>query len=711
MTLQEVIDILVSKGIPSNEVVSYLQKSYDYIVQSIRLNQTIVPLRFNRAMKHAKYGDTSNYAKIVNSNSEQCFKEIIAPLNTNESISYTDRYTTGDVTVGKIVDSPSDYNYVDFDEVNERHTVNPSLYWIGGNIVNTLFEDTFFLAQVYTYPYLVTLNLELSIVVSDIENVTAGSTISIEWVQNYVGYVRVEVWNDGEVYEVLSESMLGNTIDWVTETIDISTGYTILVSSVEYEDTYGASNVFEIEDSTKSEYFLLADPSDCSKLGIYTDNEEVSYVDSKIFTCSGSYLLPNSDRLLCMTGDMKRDGVWLNPRNSSIDSLGPPWYDINFTEFFLDYLQDVIDVFGENGLLSSGYDTNNVLKDNTNNISYIITRGIPSFSVDAWYLFGLKTYNHNTKEYSYVDFPKVFRGTFAGGQIEPDRLNFVSELIHASCLTPNGDKLFYITSDPTVAPSRPVHINYYDTVAKTFHTKAIIYATPYRYMTPMEAIVDNNNRLWLVDETDDGSHRDKMYYNIAVVDIESMTILDQISTHIPTGDEVMHKAGRYPLSIMPDGRVHLYGRKVGSLSNEYILEYDGGIVTTNVLQSSFGDTSYFLPNGNILSAEKGSYMSPDWDNIVYYLPRIVNSFTDNTVIYSYTPPVGYYVGFFYLVGNESVIVSIHNDDSSERRVVRLDMELNEVEVVSGSNGYKLVAANDGSPHFLNPTGYRVTDYL
>ncbi len=130
------------------EKIALLQESYEEVIQMVNLEQSIHPIKLNRAgrLDHFKFKGV-----IVGSGSEVAFKHIKSQLKCGIVNSYTDEYTRDTVEVGKIGDT--DYGFTDFDQVNNEHKSVPQLFNNGVDIISTTFDNTFFLMTGYVYPH------------------------------------------------------------------------------------------------------------------------------------------------------------------------------------------------------------------------------------------------------------------------------------------------------------------------------------------------------------------------------------------------------------------------------------------------------------------------------------------------------------------------------------------------------------------------------
>lgn len=151
MTLSEVLNQLENKGMTQDEALDNLQSSYNFIIQHIRLTQSVHPVRFNRAFKIAKLGESEHYAQLNPVGSEMCFKEILSFIKTDDSKEYNEFYNLSNLSVGDM--SIAGFGWDDFDLVNDEHTSAPCIYQIGSDIVSTNVEDCFCMMQGYVYPY------------------------------------------------------------------------------------------------------------------------------------------------------------------------------------------------------------------------------------------------------------------------------------------------------------------------------------------------------------------------------------------------------------------------------------------------------------------------------------------------------------------------------------------------------------------------------
>jgi len=176
MQLQKIIDILTRDGMTSVDTIKYLQEAYNYVVRSIRLDQTVVPVRFNSAMKIPRFGSDETYGHITYSNSEVCFKDIIATIKTNTANTICTKYESDTAIIGDI--STGNYGYFinrdaegnpiyddgkvmidDGEDITEFD--NARLYQKDDIIVDTDNDKSFMLMQVYVYPYPVTITGEI----------------------------------------------------------------------------------------------------------------------------------------------------------------------------------------------------------------------------------------------------------------------------------------------------------------------------------------------------------------------------------------------------------------------------------------------------------------------------------------------------------------------------------------------------------------------
>jgi len=227
MKLDKIIDILEQHGVPSGDTVVYLQKAYDYVVQSIRLDQTVLPVRFDRAMEIPKFDDTDSYGHIQGHNSEVCIKDIIAPMNTDSDTHYDEEYTRTTMEIGEIgkenyyLGISRDVNGDPF--IDDGHiTINdgedivefekPKLYQIDDTIINTRSDNSFMLMQVYQYPYPVMLSsndepvvFPPEVILFSINNddiFSSGSTVTTsnntKYSPTYCRISRYETFNDAE---------------------------------------------------------------------------------------------------------------------------------------------------------------------------------------------------------------------------------------------------------------------------------------------------------------------------------------------------------------------------------------------------------------------------------------------------------------------------------------------------------------------------------
>ena len=149
VTFRTYLDNVLPSHLTDAEKVIYLQKAYEYVVEKIRLDISLLPIRFS---KHIRLGTLSYPAVMVTSGSAIAVKQIKA--YTKCTIQPVQPLILGAIDtclVGNL--HLADYGYTDFNLVNDERAVVPSIYSSGLDISCDNTDDAFMLLQCYVYPY------------------------------------------------------------------------------------------------------------------------------------------------------------------------------------------------------------------------------------------------------------------------------------------------------------------------------------------------------------------------------------------------------------------------------------------------------------------------------------------------------------------------------------------------------------------------------
>ena len=142
---------LFNNGGSIDEKTEYLQQAYEDVIKKLRLDMSIHPLRFTSACRLEGF----NYkGKIVESNSELAFKEIVNILKVDHGIDETVEYTYDTPLFGNV--NADEYGYTDFDKTNNNQLTVPEIYVRGTDLINITDvddKDMFVLLEGYVYPY------------------------------------------------------------------------------------------------------------------------------------------------------------------------------------------------------------------------------------------------------------------------------------------------------------------------------------------------------------------------------------------------------------------------------------------------------------------------------------------------------------------------------------------------------------------------------
>lgn len=151
MTLTKYLT-LMPKGITATaDKYAYIQEAYETVVKKLRLDPSVHPLRFTN---HIKLDNFNYKGELVVSQSEIAFKQFNGFVQVDDLETDQNFGTVGTALIGNL--DSADYDYTDFDQVNEYHNTVPIIYRIGTSIVCTMMDDTFFLINAYVYPYFCT---------------------------------------------------------------------------------------------------------------------------------------------------------------------------------------------------------------------------------------------------------------------------------------------------------------------------------------------------------------------------------------------------------------------------------------------------------------------------------------------------------------------------------------------------------------------------
>lgn len=134
--------------ISEEDKIKYLQEGYYNIIKKLKLEQSIHPVRLNRAGKL----DGFNYkGQIVSTGSEIAFKQLKSILNCDIVQEHKEGYDTNPVEIGDPLQN--NFGYENFEQVNEEQKSKVELAVEGTDLISTKFDDSFFMMTSYTYPY------------------------------------------------------------------------------------------------------------------------------------------------------------------------------------------------------------------------------------------------------------------------------------------------------------------------------------------------------------------------------------------------------------------------------------------------------------------------------------------------------------------------------------------------------------------------------
>ncbi len=151
MTLTKYLTLIPTKITTTADKYAYIQEAYETVVKKLRLDPSVHPLRFTN---HIKLDNFNFKGQIVVSESEIAFKQFNGLIQVDDLETDQDFGTIDTPLIGNL--DSVDYDYTDFDEVNEYHNTVPIVYQIGTSIVCNHMDDTFFLINAYAYPYFCT---------------------------------------------------------------------------------------------------------------------------------------------------------------------------------------------------------------------------------------------------------------------------------------------------------------------------------------------------------------------------------------------------------------------------------------------------------------------------------------------------------------------------------------------------------------------------
>lgn len=152
LTLEEYMSLRYFPGdLSDSEKLSYIFRGYHYVIQRIRIDLSVHPLRFQ---KHTRLGTFSYPGQIVGSMSEIAFKQIKKYSKCIATNDYpVDQYAATDPIIGDI--SQIEYSYSDFESVNQDQSVVPAVAIVGNDIYCENVDDALIIIEGYPFPYLV----------------------------------------------------------------------------------------------------------------------------------------------------------------------------------------------------------------------------------------------------------------------------------------------------------------------------------------------------------------------------------------------------------------------------------------------------------------------------------------------------------------------------------------------------------------------------
>lgn len=124
-------------GIGMEQFIPYLQLSYVYCINKIKLSVGIHKTVFTKAMRLDQFNSMALY---YNSNSEIAFKEVPQCLKTDEVPVFTGEYDLSVPIIGQ----------------SKTNSLVPEIYTNGSDIVCTNMYECYALLLGYIYPYLIT---------------------------------------------------------------------------------------------------------------------------------------------------------------------------------------------------------------------------------------------------------------------------------------------------------------------------------------------------------------------------------------------------------------------------------------------------------------------------------------------------------------------------------------------------------------------------
>lgn len=121
-------------GIGMEQFIPYLQSSYEYAINKIKLEVGIFDTVFNKAMRLDQFNSKALY---YNSNSEIAFKEVPLCLRTNEVQEYSESYSLSVPIIGQ----------------TSTNAITPEIFTNGSDIVCTNMDSCYVKLLGYIYPY------------------------------------------------------------------------------------------------------------------------------------------------------------------------------------------------------------------------------------------------------------------------------------------------------------------------------------------------------------------------------------------------------------------------------------------------------------------------------------------------------------------------------------------------------------------------------